>query len=74
MGPEQPIEMRSRQPGLARDRVELDLGAGAFGHQPDRFTDAEIGHRGGGGGAIGRLPALLVAGVDQLPELAIEAA
>src|SRR5215475_3934365 len=73
LGAEQPVEMRARQAGGARDRIQFDLRARAFGHQPDRLAHAEIGD--GGRSFLHRLtslPAFVVADVYQVPELAIE--
>src|SRR5262249_34423362 len=76
LGAEQAVEMRTREAGLARDQIELDLGARAFGHQLDGFAHAEIGD--GSGSCIlyrlGDLPALVITSVDQLAEFAVEAA
>jgi hypothetical protein len=41
LGAEQPVEVRTRQPGGPRDRIQFDLGARAFGHQLDGFADAK---------------------------------
>src|SRR2546421_5412051 len=68
--------MGTRKTGLARDRVQLNLGARAFRHQPDTLAHAKVGH--GYRWArlswrLGLLPAFSMACVDQLSQFAVEA-
>src|SRR5258708_33662696 len=75
LGAEKLVEMRARKPRLARDRIELDLGAGAFRQKPDRFAHAKVGD-GRCGVAVRRglrlTPALFVTSVDQAAQLPVE--
>src|SRR5712671_5797981 len=66
--------MWTRETGLARDRIEFDLGTGTFRHQSNGFAHAKIDN---GRCAcllrcLGLLPALVIANVDQSPQFAIK--
>src|SRR5260370_23365157 len=67
--------MRPRKPCLARDRIELDLGARAFGQELDRLAHAKVGYCGARTivrRGVGLAPALFVTSVDQVTQLSVE--
>src|SRR3984893_8516986 len=75
LGTEKLVEMRARKPCLARDCIELDLGAGAFVQKPDRLAHAKVGDRSADTTVrrVVRLaPALFVTSVDQVAQLSVE--
>src|SRR5258706_687366 len=75
LGAKKLVEMRTRKPCLARDRIELDLGADALRQQLDRLAHAKVGDRGAGTTVprgVRVAPALFVASVDQAAQLSVE--
>src|SRR5882762_1166869 len=75
LGAEKLVEMRSRQAGLARNRIELDLGAHTFRQQLDRLAYAKVGYCGASTTVRRGLrltPAFFVASVDQTPQFPVE--
>src|ERR1700724_1364274 len=70
------VEMRSRKPCLARDRIEFDLRSDSLRQQLNRLAHAKVGDCGAGmplRRGVRLAPALLVAGLDQGAQLPIEA-
>src|SRR3954463_4318367 len=75
LGAEKFVEMRARKPGLARDRIELDLGAEAFGKKFHRLADPKVGDAGACPAFRGDVllaPALFVTSIDQAAQLAVQ--
>src|SRR5580704_7657726 len=73
--PKQLIEMRTRQARAARHRVELDVGAKRLLHQPHRLAHAKIDGLTRWAAALAQIrltPSLLIAGLNQAAQLAIE--
>src|SRR5438445_2414890 len=67
--------MWARKPSLARDRIELDLGAHAFGQEPDRLAHAKVGNCGASATVqrgVRLAPALFVTSIDQVAQLPVE--
>src|ERR1700722_20229894 len=73
--PKQFVEMRTRQARGARHRVKLDVGAERLLHQPHRLAHAKIDGLTRYTAALAQInltPGLLVAGLNQAAQLAIE--